>query len=440
MMLTLSPVPLLEDEQSASWSDAIEEIDVLKQGHRKSEQSERTGLEQKIDQWLHTPEIGLAFDPFRHVEASQDSRLPLYLVDHDAFEELWGDHDSFVFAPAGGGKTAFRLRLTHACRSRERGRSRFPVILKSVDPHRSAFDQVYREAARELLLQILYFPSAFLDLDRLAKDQVASYIDVFFPDDAGVWPTLDQVEDVLNEEGAAFQWSRLAAIFDPAVGGLAIPPGKGEVLTVIRVLRSAMRDQAVSQVRDPLSSLWSILSELGYESIFLMIDGVDAFPETQRGWGRTISALTPFFGEPQIWAHHNIYLKCFLPIELHKPMFQRFPHLLTSPAKTIIIKWTPELVQEVIRRRLHAASATGSAITTLDALSSPGLRRVEEKVVQFLEDEGHLLPREAVYFIERLLEAHILRSGPSGKLTPADFEEAARRYRQEVAGNHNGNV
>jgi len=67
------------------------------------------GFGNAVEAWLET--IGLSFDPFSALEASSDSHLSSYFIGHEAFNVAWGNWNSIIFAPGGGGKTALRAHV-----------------------------------------------------------------------------------------------------------------------------------------------------------------------------------------------------------------------------------------------------------------------------------------------------------------------------------------
>jgi len=71
--------------------------------------------------------LGLRFNPFQSLDAAADTRLGEYLVEHEVLASIWGDWNSFVFAPAGGGKTALRVRTSQACWVGQATNHPFPI-------------------------------------------------------------------------------------------------------------------------------------------------------------------------------------------------------------------------------------------------------------------------------------------------------------------------
>ncbi len=89
-------------------------------------------LKNKLQEWLS--QLGLSLNPFEYIDFGKDPLIPFYLIDHNQFESVSGDQPSFVFAPAGGGKTAFRVRLARECRAGSNGRRIFPIVYKPTVP------------------------------------------------------------------------------------------------------------------------------------------------------------------------------------------------------------------------------------------------------------------------------------------------------------------
>jgi len=384
--------------------------------------------EEQIDEWLRKPEIGLRFDPFRIRDAGSDPRLSWYLVDHGAFTRLWGDRPSFVFAPAGGGKTAFRVRLTHACRAGEGARLIFPVVVAALDPTRPCELLLTQAAASELLFHLLYFPQRFITRNGNLQPSIRDFLDENL--ETVLKHRLDQLDDLLDAIQADHNWERLAESFDPAAGNLTSPPPVAMARQMIASLRAPL--SSVSRQAGPsdhFNQLHALLREMGYQAIYVLVDGVDAYPEAQRG-PAAIEALRPLLEHTAEWAGEHIYVKYFLPVELLNPMQTGYADLLTNLADVAIINWDAGTLREVISRRLMAASEEYRAVSSLDALSTPALRDAESELLQIARP----LPRDLVLLVEQMFVEHVLRVGPQGRLEPADLDAAIRWYRRPGSG------
>ena len=385
-----------------------------------------TELEDQVDKWLRQPEIGLRFDPFRVRDAGNDQRLPLYLVDHGAFATLWGDRPAFVFAPAGGGKTAFRIRLTHACRAEEDRRRIFPVVLTALDPSAPLFASLTQAAASELLLHLLYSPHRFLAHDDDVRRSIRRALDENLVQ--SLEHRLDQIAELLDRIEEDGDWNLLAETFDPAACGLFSPPTLPEVRDMIAALRSLPpfppEEQADSQTR--FDRFHTLLQSLDYEAVYLLVDGIDAYLETQRDPAAAVEALQPLLGRTLEWSERDIYVKYFLPLELRKPLRERASFLLTNRDNVAIIEWTPDTLREVIGRRLQAAAGEYRAITSLDALCTPALRGAEDELLQ----TARPFPRDLVMLVEQMFIEHVQRVGSHGRLEPKDLDAALEWYRR----------
>jgi hypothetical protein len=184
-------------------------------------------LQSSVSAWLKL--FGLEFDPFVNLDAGEDPDLPTYLVDpvdDNSFEKLWGDWPTFIFAPAGGGKTAFRVRLARACRSREEGRRIFPVTYHRMPAPDQVTDvthgqdvhlkYILQQSAQELLFQLAYRPVELSQLDQSTLSAVCRALDANLP--APLNSYLERIRYFDN-------LSPLTHEFDPAASYLSNPPG-----------------------------------------------------------------------------------------------------------------------------------------------------------------------------------------------------------------------
>ena len=67
--------------------------------------------------------------------------------------------------------------------------------------------------------------------------------------------------------------------------------------------------------------------------------------------------------------------------------------------------------------------------TTLDAISSPGLRNVEARLLVVVPP----FPRELLSLLGQVFYEHIRRAGPTGPLELSDVETAIARYQAQRA-------
>jgi hypothetical protein len=374
-------------------------------------------LAQSVDVWLEG--LGLRFDPFRELNAGQDPNLHEYLVAHETFEAIRGDGVSFVFAPAGGGKSAFRVRLARACRVGENGRRLFPIVYllpetvilaPEAERRQAHLDAILQAAAFELLLRLAYRPSEFTALERPVRQLVRSLLEQRLP--GPLFHFLDQLESPDN-------FPALAQPYDPTARWPK--PPSAEMLLEFRDALAKTPPLAREAMPDDGLHTWLELltGPLGFEAVYLLVDGVDAYPETLRDSEKAIAFLSPLLERADEWAAERLFLKAFLPLAL-KDAFSP----LTARASTGIMEWTFDLLLALIKSRVAAAAETAPA--GLDMLCRPDLRNLDRQVIEAVEP----LPREVLAFVERIFVEHVRRVGPTGKLAHQDVQAARGWYDQ----------
>jgi len=371
--------------------------------------------------WLKD-ELGLRFDPFECLDAAEEPYLPACLVGHEDFAALWGDWPSFLFAPPGGGKTAFRVRLARACRVAQDGRRVFPLLFfppRPVDPQQppeesAFFAELLSQAAQALLLELAYRPECFLNLEVTPRQQVRLFLEQNLP------APLDYYLAQLEESGTP---EPIARGFDPTAVGLPNEPSPKR----ISFLCAALRDTPVgfASLAEPLARLEQmvrlLINHLGYQAVYLLVDGVDNYVRDPAAIARQ---LQPLFTRVRAWQEQALFVKFFLPDELRPLIEKGDQSLLTPPSKVVIITWHAAMLAQVVQERLRLASEGG--FDSFVAISTPD---VADQVELRLAEVVHpALPREVIRLVQRVFYEHTRRVGPYGRLEQQDFEAALRWY------------
>ncbi len=368
--------------------------------------------------WLEW--LGLRFDPFGPLDAASDPRLGEYLVGHGAFARTWGDWASWVFAPPGGGKTALRVRTSQACWVGQETNHPFPIpyippflswghASPSLDEHLAA---LARAGAVALFLALAHRPHWLFRLDDEARRSVRAVLDWNLPGPLGGY--LDRCRRSKNLEP-------LRATLDPTFV-LPDPPDEATLLRWCGVLDAA----PAGEPRPAPAARWNslcglLLDTLGFRSVYVLLDGLDAAPETiadAQAMADCLGSLMELVGD---WAGQRVFVKGFLPIEAQSPLEERFAPVFAN-THTATICWTPALLAEVIRRRVYVASE--GAFGSLDAIASPGLRDVETILAKAVLP----LPREVLVLTRRVLEEHVGRQGSQGRIQEEDVDAAIQWY------------
>ena len=240
--------------------------------------------------WLEW--LGLRFDPFGPLDAASDPRLGEYLVGHEAFVRVWGDWPSWVFAPPGGGKTALRVRTAQACWVGQDTNRPFPVSYippflswghtsPSLDDHLAA---LARAGAVALLLALAHRPHWLFRLDDEACRTVREALD---------WNLPGPLSDYLARWRQSGSLHSLRDSLDPTF--LLPDPPDGDTLLrwcdALDAVPGGDSRPAPAARWDSLCDL--LLGALEFRSIYLLIDGLDAAPETIADAQAMVDCLAP---------------------------------------------------------------------------------------------------------------------------------------------------
>lgn len=373
-----------------------------------------------VDLWLKA--IGLSFDPFSALEASSDAHLSSYFIGHKAFEIAWGDWNSIVFAPAGGGKTALRAQVIQAFWVGQETNRPFPIsyippfirwghTTPSAEEHLLAISQ---SGAEYLLLALAHRPHWYLRLSAAEKMDVANAL---------AWNLPGPLASYLRPCRASGSLEPLQEKFSP----VALPPDPPEAQILVEFL-NALNVTGAPSTRSTVSKRWTLLLDvllntLKFPSIYILLDGLDATQEMVGTPSLSVeffSSLVPFL---PAWVSRRVFLKSFIPIETRSPL-QEASLDFVRRSQITTIEWTPALLAEMIRRRVYSASE--GEYGSLGPFSSPEVRDPEIELARAIIP----LPREMLVLTSRVLVDVIERADQNPKITSADVESAIAWYRQ----------
>lgn len=394
--------------------------DQKRHGWKAMSEMSTVAPQEQVDEWLRS--LGLQYDPFRALNAGEDNHLHEYLINAKAFQEIYNDSVSFSFAPAGGGKSALRVRLARACRVGENGRRLFPivyvlpqdVVARHGEPLRQAHVRaILRAAAFELLLRLAYRPHEFLTLDAAGQRLIHSLLEADLP---------MPLPHLLAQLETPADLRETARLYDPTANWPNAPDSDtlrefGDALCETLTLQAPT--SPMQRLATWLEALFQVLK---FEAVYLLLDGVDGYPETLTSPTEALAVLAPLLQSAVEWSREKLFLKAFLPADLQSPIRASYPHL-TSLAYFDKIDWKPEDTRELLNRRMEAA--WGMAPASVNMLGTPELDRLD----QDLTDAGLTSPRDVLAAVEQILFAHVGRTGPTGKLTPNDVAIGLKQYR-----------
>lgn len=367
--------------------------------------------------------LGFHFDPFQHLEASSDPHLIEYMVGHEVFAAAWDATPSLIFAPPGGGKTAMRLYTERACWSSFGPRHPFPIVhtpaVGDMDaaglPLAVHYQRLVHAAARSLLLGLTVQPERLFDASPAARARVGRLLSVL------PRPTT-YYADILRTTGRA---TALAPLLGRATWFGASVATSAEKLNA---LADALADLGVATPFAPTAACAFfaevcdvLLAELGYRAIFVLIDGVDALPESAHTPHAGLRWLHALLADGEQWAAQRVFLKGFLPVDYADALLATSVRRLFAHTT---IQWGVESLAELLRRRVAVAS--GGAFGSLDALSSPALRDVETSIARRVLP----LPREAIVFVRELLHRAVDASTPYAVVVEPEHLDATTAWYQ----------
>lgn len=369
--------------------------------------------------------LGLRLNPFAHLEASADPLLGEYMVAHEAFAIAWQEAPSFVFAPAGGGKTAMRLYTSRICWGSLSG-SVFPIshVLSdapsssTITTRAETYDhrpQILRQAAVGLLIGAAFHPERFLDIGHSCWLHLIRFLRRELPG------SLDHYVSILQSEQSP---TTLALLLDRT---LLLPeqPPSALLQRLCAVLRT---DASENSVDLPLQARFDDLidllrTRLHFRAVFLLLDGIDALPETANDCGLALPWLDSLMSQAATWLNMKVFVKGFLPRDCKHVVAPKAAAMIPSMSLAEL-EWTPPLLAEVLHRRVYVASS--GSFGSLDAISSPALRDVET----LLAREALPLPREVILLAGRVLYEAFGRHAE--RLEDSDIAMAQSWYQKQT--------
>lgn len=379
--------------------------------------------ETQIGRLTRLSRLGFAFNPFERLEASNDPYISDCLIGHDMFAVAWETAPAAIFAPAGGGKTAMRIYTLRTCWLSNSKRRKFPVSydlplfaslpeLTCLEAHQLGLASAI---ATDLLLACASRPSLYLDLSLPRRLHLLSLLQAALP--ASLEYALDLLAESADPSLLSDRLDRTYLMPEPAL------PDE-----IRNFCSAAQRD-----LKDASADLWEnsalfeallafIFEDLSFESVFILLDGVDGSGFQTGNLQAQFDIIAPLLSQASAWSDRRIYLKAFLPIDLDAYLTSQSP-IFYQQSLRAEIRWDVPKLAEILRRRVYVASQ--GRFGSLDALSSPALRDVETLIAQ----RARPLPREAITFAGLVLLNYVERGGEEN-LKPEDIIQAEQQYPQ----------
>lgn len=376
--------------------------------------------------------FGFRFDPFEHEEASSDPNLNRYLIRHDAFSAAWNESAALVFSPPGGGKTALRIYTARLCWTGGGGYQPFPIHyhlphyfeksdFSTLDDH---LQKIVRSTAIALFLTFAYYPLNFLRTSDSLQKHLVQFIAVWIPD-------LEYYLEILRTQNqpdiVAAQIDKSYVLYQTPDESLLklVCENFEKHLPAENLLLSLSIQKVFEQV-----TTW-ITHDLGFRSVYILLDGVDGFPELAESPSFAARSLFNLFANAPGLAESKIYIKGFLPLEIRNHL-QTHLEKLWPTFEHLELKWDEEMLAEMIRPRIYAAVDGG--FDTFGKVSAfPAIQDLELELAR----ETYPFPREMLVLVKRILfeydERWRTEPDKEKQLQSQDIEKALEWYRVEQA-------
>lgn len=410
-----------------------------------------------LDYWKFNPY------PFASTEAEGEAiywpeRLAERLVKPRCFDRVLGQASDpktvVVFAPRGTGKTACRILVDYYCQqgigqgdrpASETGGRVLPV------PH-TRLDVVIQLAGGEIarvnehlhVVEILSRAVKSLTGLLMKNEELVNCIQAlskwkrfdlewFFH----VYPVYLSAEELafMREEVGFFKAVRIVEQ-SGRLGFLKeqVGPGEDEFPTAALGLWEA---RLKTPVIDQLQLFIELVGEIGFQAVYVLVDGLDELEQTADDPSSGMALLAPLIANLKLMnTTPGLAFKFFLPAEMQPFIVQISPKIRRDRLAFETVAWSEDDLLEILHRRLAVCS--NFIIKSLDAISAPELRgRVERELVR--KADGN--PRRLFLLANQLVQIHCARDfAPESSsqemiylLNEKDLEDLLARLPQEQA-------
>jgi hypothetical protein len=174
-----------------------------------------------------------------------------------------------------------------------------------------------------------------------------------------------------------------------------------------------------------------ITKDLGFRAVYVLLDGVDGFPELAKSPGFAAQSLFNLFASAPILTQSGVFVKGFLPLEIREHLRARLEgqwHVFGQ----VELMWDEAMLAEMLRRRVY--TAVDGEFASLSAVSVlPSVQDLELELARTV----YPLPREMLVIVKRILfeyEERWRRNSLSEKrIKTEDINKAVSWYRTEQA-------
>lgn len=374
-------------------------------------------------------QLGFESHPFLKTNADEEEALQSYFVPPSYFDAIIGDpkspNSSVVLAPRGAGKTAQR-RMVEAA-STQSGylavtydRFEFGAGQKVAD---ISLQYHLRNIITRILISFLSYLSEWPDvaknLSKEEKKQLAIFIHAYLGELTG-----DGIQELLNELKSLpdkFKdfWRQHVGFMESVINFLL----KAYDLEKIDLPDTKQEEKRLGETyKFQLESMLSLVTKIGFESIYVLVDRPDETEKTGNDPKSTYQLIQPLMRDLELLGLRGYGFKFFLWDQI-EPFFRHDARPDRVPQYEL--KWTRNSLKEVLSKRLLSFSRR--QISTFDFM---------------LEDpcgiDDHLClmangsPRNLIRLCERILAIQGDRDSSARKISMAAIDQATVVHGEQV--------
>lgn len=350
--------------------------------------------------WRST--VGFTDNPFRELDASQEDQEELnkYFVLPPCFDDVLGQASKprtvFLTAPRGGGKSAACKMIQFQC---EKGTARGTILAvpytydefddilaKSKKPGAITLnihkERMLRCCLRTFLDWLKQRSNRIKDLSSAGMDELGRFVANYYPD----FLVLFRIDSVLKSVGAPMDAIELRrAILNENLDTL-LEKVEPLAVPIVRLMAGLMKIGMQSQAYHDaplyklLEDFFALVSMVGIEAVYILVDGVDASPEAADNLTIGGNFLEPLLSDVHLMRLPKVAFKFFIPSEMES-LIKAKSSIRSELFRFIPIYWTKELLLEVLKQRLLVYSDL--KISSLDERSET--TGIDEELVKAAE-------------------------------------------------------
>jgi hypothetical protein len=361
-------------------------------------------------------ELGLKANPFQYTNADEEDNLKDYFVPPPYFQSVWGDTQKptscLIFAPRGGGKSAQRkmieersiesniLALQYSRFEFEKGQNISGVDLEY------HLRNIIRICLIGLLMQIFEKGLKYNYFSNTERENINNLCG-FYLGDMNQDQVINAIKAITSPFGKAkkFFESKLWIINNIlgilfAQAGLLYTP-YDQIAQGARIARPS---------KNHLETILTIITKLGFDSIYILIDKVDETQLTGNDAEASYGLIDPILRDLDLLQMRNVAFKLFLWNEIF-PFYKQWAR--PDRISQFDLKWSKEELKKILRLRLQAFSSNGApSFYDLfdDSMNGDVKKAIEDLLITF----SHGSPRDMIRICSQMV-AEQLRTNPYSK-------------------------